>query len=58
MLERILNFSIERRFLVVLVTSVLGLIGVYALTRLPIMRSRAEGGTSSIPPTRRHDGAF
>lgn len=36
MLERILNFSIQRRFFVVLVTSVLGAIGVYALTRLPI----------------------
>jgi cobalt-zinc-cadmium resistance protein CzcA len=36
MLERILNFSIERRLLVVLVTSILGMIGVYALTRLPI----------------------
>ncbi|MCC6766614.1 MAG: CusA/CzcA family heavy metal efflux RND transporter [Deltaproteobacteria bacterium] len=36
MLERILNFSIQRRFLVVLVTTVFGAIGVFALTRLPI----------------------
>jgi cobalt-zinc-cadmium resistance protein CzcA len=36
MLERILHFSIERRLLVVLLTLVLGAVGAYALTQLPI----------------------
>ncbi|MEM6559956.1 MAG: efflux RND transporter permease subunit, partial [Planctomycetota bacterium] len=36
MLEKILRFSIEHRFLVVLLTLFAGGVGVYSLTQLPI----------------------
>lgn len=36
MLERILRFSIDQRWLVVLVTAAAALVGVYSLTQLPI----------------------